>query len=192
MRNGRKRRTIWTSVLVSSVTLLSGCAMYTPVTSGLHRTGPYSLETAIDWSKRKGKPVVWTVDGESLEFMLHFEGVGDGERLFAGLPDEQADVFDVGMNSTDVISAFIASFELAHGARALETTKIAPAPFGPWQGFRFEFNFESSSGVPMRAISIGAIANDRLHLLVYAGARDYYFDKYEHFVEQMFDSISVH
>lgn len=187
----RKKLTFWTSVWVS-LALLSGCAMYTQVTSGLHQAGPYSLETKIDWSKRRGKPSVWTVDGEGLEFMLHFEGVSDGQKLFTGLPDEQADLFDESMSPSDVISAFIASFELAHGARAIETTKIAPAPFGPWPGFRFEFAFESSIGVPMRAISIGTIANNELYLLVYAGARDYYFDKYDHHVEDMFNSISAH
>lgn len=178
------------AVLVS-VLLLSGCALYTEVTGGLYRAGSYSLDTQIDWSKRGKKPSVWTVDGEDLEFMLHFEGVGDGKKLFARLPDEQADVFEAGMGPADVTSAFIASFELAHGARAIKTTKIAPALFGPWSGFRFEFVFESPIGVPMRAISIGAIANDELHLLVYAGAQSYYFEKYEHYVEQMFNSIRV-
>ena len=186
-----KRLVFWTFVLVS-VALLSGCATYIEVTSGLYQAGAYSLETKIDWSKRKGKPAVWTVDGEDLEFMLHFDGVGDGEKLFAGLSDEQADIFDAGMKPADLTSAFIASFELAHGARALEITKVAPAPFGPWQGFRLEFVFESSIGVPMRAISIGAIVNDEFHMLLYAGARDYYFDKYERHVEQMFNSISPH
>lgn len=171
--------------------LLSACAPYTKVDRGFHRAGSYSIETQIDWSKRGRKPAVWTVDGEGLEFMLHFEGVRDGKKLFGYLRDEQADIFEADMDPTQITSAFIASFELAYGARAFKTTKIAPALFGAWPGFRFEFVFESSVGVPMRAISIGAVANDKLHLLVYAGAQSYYFEKYEDHVERIFDSISV-
>ena len=187
----RKRITFCTAALISSVTLLSGCALYTEVSSGLHRADSYSLETEIAWSKRGEKPAIWTVDGEGLEFMLHFDGVESGEKLFAHLPDEQADVFDAGMSPTEVTSAFIASFELAHGARAFKTTKIAPTTFGTWPGFRFEFEFESSIGLPMRAVSTGAIANNQLQLLVYAGAQSYYFEKYAGYVERMFDSINV-
>ena len=43
----------------------------------------------------------------------------------------------------------------------------------------------------MRAVSIGAIANNQLQLLVYAGAQSYYFEKYAGHVERMFDSINV-
>ena len=183
----------WVSMafVLLSAGLLAGCAPYTLVNSGMHRTDAYALETQIDWSKRRGKPTVWTVDGEGLEFMLHFEGVGDGEKLFPKLSDEHAEVFSAGMNPTDVMSAFSASFELAHGARAIQTTRIAPATFGAWPGFRFDFVFESPMGVPMRATSIGAIANDELHLIVYAGASAHYFDKYKNYVEDMFGSISL-
>ena len=185
------KRLAFCAVILLPTALLSGCALYTKMSSGLHNTSSYSLNTQIDWSKRGRRPAVWTVDGEGLEFMLHFEGVRDGKKLFARLADEYADVFEAGMDPTEVTSAFIASFELAHGARALKTTKIAPASFGVWPGFRFEFVFESSDGIPMRAISIGAIAENELHLLVYAGAQSYYFSKYEGHVERMFDSISV-
>ena len=189
----KKRHVLQTSIvpLLLSVSLLGGCAPYTMVNSGLHRAGPYTLETKIDWSKRKGKPAVWTVDGEGLEFLLHFEGVGNGEKLFRNLPDEHAEVFSTGMNPTDLMSTFGASFELAYGVRAVETTRIAPASFGPWPGFRLDFVFESSIGVPMRATSIGAIVNGELHLLVYAGATAHYFDKYQQHVEDMFGSIRL-
>ena len=177
-------------VLLVLFSLLTGCATYTKVNSGPHRFSAFSFETPIDWSQRKGKPTVWTVDGEGLEFMLIFEGIADGEKLFGALLDEQASVFDVAMRPTDIIAAFNSSFELAFGVGYVEITKITPAQFGPWEGFRFDFVFESRVGVAMRATSVGTIANDRLHLLVYAGAKDHYFYKYKPFVEQMFSSIT--
>ena len=174
--------------------LLAGCQTPTPpytlVESGVHRASAYSFATPINWSQRSSSaPVVWTVDGEGLEFMLHFDGIESGTKIFKGMP-EDGQPFSADMRASDIADLFIESFGQARGAGAVRLLSLRPTEFGPWSGFAFELEFESVGGLPMRALATGAVVDERLYLIVYAGARDYYFDKYLPHVEEIVNSIA--
>ena len=173
--------------------LLQGCAVYSEVQSGRHSEseGVYAFETPVAWSARGSAPRVWTVDGEGLEFMMHFEGVADGEELFKELPDELGHAFVADMKPTEIIDLFIGSFSVVRGGRdAVRMLEARPADFGPWAGFRFSFACESDSGIPMRGVAAGAIISQRLYLMAYVGVEDRYFDKRAPDIERIFSSIT--
>ena len=180
------RLLIWVGLVLT----LSGCAVYALAGAGAHRTDTYSFATPIDWSERSGQPVVWTVGGESLEFLLHFEGVRNNTKVFESMPDDLGQPFSADMRPSEVVDLFVESFGLAWGARAVKLLALRPSEFGPWRGFAFELEFESASGLAMRAVANGALIEDRLYLIVYAGALNYYFDKYLPYFEEMVESIT--
>ena len=183
--------TIRPPVFFALLLALSGCAaQYTRAEAGVHRTDAYRFSTPIDWSQRSGRPVVWTVDGESLEFLFHFEGIRNGATIFDKMPEDLAQPFSSDMRPSEVIDIFVESFGTATGARAVRMLSLNPSEFGPWRGFSFDFEFESIAGLAMRAVGHGAIIDRRLYLFVYAGARAYYFEKYLPHVEKMIESIA--
>ena len=176
---------------VGLVLALTGCAPYTLVKAGVHHTDAYSLSTPIEWNQPSGqRPTLWTVDGPGLEYLLHFRGVEDGAKIFDGLPDDLGQPFSADMRASEVADLFVESFALAWGATAVRLVRLRPAQFGSWSGFGFDLEFESAIGLSMKAVATGAVIDESLYLIVYAGARDYYFDKYLPYVQQIVESVS--
>ena len=120
----------------------------------------------------------------------HFEGVRNNTKVFESMPDDLGQPFSADMRPSEVVDLFVESFGLAWGARAVKLLALRPSEFGPWRGFAFELEFESASGLAMRAVANGALIEDRLYLIVYAGALNYYFDKYLPYFEEMVESIT--
>ena len=175
--------------IVGVLSSISGCATYTLVHSGTERTDIYEFSTPIEWNKRTANPSVWTLDGELLEFLVHVDGINDGHKIFTEMPSDAGRPFVSTMRPTEIVDLFVESFGPLWGARAIELQTISPSPFGEWQGFKFEFKFESSNGLRMRAMGHGAIIQERLYIIFFAGAADYYFEKYLPHVEQMILSV---
>ena len=171
--------------------LLAGCAAsYRLVDAGSHATDLYTVTSPLEWNEWRGQPSLWTVDGPVLEFVLHFEGIKDGKKIFKDLDYDIGQPFLATMRPTQLADLFVESFVLAHGAKAVKLLGLRPSAFGPWQGFSFDLEFESNMDLQMRAMATGAVIEERLYLIVYAGARDYYFEKYLPHVEQMVESIT--
>jgi hypothetical protein len=57
------------------------------------------------------------------------------------------------------------------------------------RGFRFEFSYLSKQGLAIGGFAVGAIIDRRLYLIIYSGAREYYFPKHRDDVEQIVSSV---
>ncbi|MDE0038063.1 MAG: hypothetical protein OXU77_10985 [Gammaproteobacteria bacterium] len=167
----------------------SGCAAYTRVDRGVHDLGSYTIETPIEWNKRSGKPTVWTVHGVGLDYLLHFNAVKSGKKMFPRTPREMGRPFVATMRETEVVDLFVENLAM-RGTQAVRLLQLQPASFGPWRGFSFDLEFESVGGLPMRGTGTGAIIADELHLLFYAGAREHYFDRHRADVQAILASIA--
>jgi len=167
----------------------SGCAAYSRVERGAHDLGSYTIRTPIEWNKRSGRPSVWTVHGVGLDYLLHFNAVKTGKKMFPRTPREIGRPFVATMRATEVVDLFVENLAL-RGATAVRLLQLQPASFGPWRGFGFDLEFESVRGLPMRGTGTGAIIDDELHLLFYAGAREHYFERHLADVRAIFASIA--
>jgi hypothetical protein len=73
--------------------------------------------------------------------------------------------------------------ELVQATMALEQYQkiqiadLKPARFAGHQGFTFHFTGTTSKGLDMRGRAVGTIVKGRLYMLLYRGARLYYFDR---------------
>lgn len=172
------------------VAVASGCTTFSSLDRGVHDLGVYTIQTPIDWNKRGGRPSVWTVHGEGLDYLLHFNGVTNGTKIFARMRRDIGRPFVSSMRPTEVVDLFIEGVSIMRGTKAVRLAQLRPASFGIWSGFAFELEFESLGGLPMRGIGTGAIVEDELHLFFYAGAREHYFDRHLSDVKEIFASIS--
>ena len=77
------------------------------------------------------------------------------------------------------------------GAAMVKSKNLRPAAFGKLPGFRFDLSFLSPEGLERDGIVVGTIHEDKLYLILYLGAREYYYPKYRDQVEELIASVSV-
>lgn len=180
-------------VLVTMLALgLLGCNALDPrlkvIEEGSHDMGVYSIDTPIRWGRAKGRPQTWTVDG--LETLWHFNEIESGQGIFRRTRNSPIEPFVDGMRPTEIADLFMASFAITYALEAFQWKGLAPSDFGPWDGFSFDFEYETPHGLLMLGMAVGAVIDGKLHLIVYTGTRDYYFDKHKHGAQEIFESIA--
>ncbi len=175
---------------------LAACAQYSLVEAKKQKIGSaYTVEAQIAWNKHsEGKVELWTVDGPALEAVRFFKGLDDGDSLFKRPRGSGAKVkypiYKTGMTPNDVMELTVDSIARA-GAGEVQASRLRPAQFGSVPGFRFELTFLSKDGLEMQGSAAGAVLEDKLHLILYTGARIHYYPKYRDHVEQLLDSIEM-
>jgi hypothetical protein len=194
------------------VLLVIGCTHYALVKPERQPIGNlYTVETEISWSKSsEGHIEVWTVDGPLLEALRFVNGIEDGETLLK-VDSERSKLprFRVHMTPSDVLEFFVASIKAMGGgfeaeqlalgrvtntaiitaginAGTIEATNLRPSRFGSLSGFRFD-----KEGLEREGMVLGTIHKEKLYLIVYAGARQYYYPMYREEVERLFSSIEI-
>jgi hypothetical protein len=73
----------------------------------------------------------------------------------------------------------------------VQTFHLRPFKFGSQPGFRFELTFLSEEGLEYDGFVVGAIKDEKLYLICYAGTREYYYPKYKDAAEQIIASIQM-
>ena len=191
------KRGVWLSVAVLFITACA--ARYTLVEPQRRAIGDlYTVEPQRPWNRSlEGKVEVWTVDGPLLEAVRFINGLEAGETLLEqGGKDPKMPRFRAHMTASEVQEFFVGSVKSIAGGTdtamiALEATNLRPARFGKLSGFRFEISFLSKEGLERAGLVLGAINEEKLYLIVYTAAREYYFPRYKGDVEQIFASIKV-
>jgi len=175
---------------------LFGCAQFTLVEAKRQEIGnAYSVAAQRTWNRLKeGNVELWTADGPGLESLRFYAGLKDGERLFeprAGSNDEETlPKYRSGMTVTEVME-FVVDSLTRSGASQVKGHELRPSAFGAADGFRFELSFASATGLHYEGTAIGAVVENRLHLIIYSGTELYYFPKYREDVERIFASIQL-
>ncbi|MEE8187602.1 MAG: hypothetical protein V3T80_00195 [Kiloniellales bacterium] len=175
---------------------LSACAQYSLVEAKKQEIGgAYTVEAQIAWNKSsEGKLEIWTVDGPSLNAVRFFKGLGDGDALFK-IPrktkeEAKLPTYRSGMTPNDVMD-LVADSVARIGANDVQTRNLRPIDFGGNPGFRFEVTFYSSDGLELDGLVAGAIVEEKLHMIMYTGARLHYFPKYKEDVERLIGSVEM-
>jgi hypothetical protein len=172
--------------------ILTGCATYSLVEPRRTAIGDlYTVDPQIPWSSTQtGKVEVWTVDGPSLQAVRFVKGLDDGEALFGGKAGKKSPKFTKAMAALEIME-FVVDSVTALGAQKVEAANLRPQRFGNVQGFRFDLRFASKAGLEEEGLVVGALAKERLHLIIYTGTRAHYFPKHKDHVERMIESISL-
>lgn len=160
------------------------------------QVGFYSVTPQIEWNR----PMMtidetWTVDGFGLQ-ALRFFAVPHGQQLFqqysmfgkAQEPDEKTPVFRQTMIPNE-IQDFLVETLSVNGWASVKPAGLAPAKFGDLPGFRFSFSMLDEDGLAFDGMTIGAVKDGTLHMIVYIGTHLHYFPKHQKDVEKLFASI---
>ncbi len=193
-------------ILLTCVLLLNACAHYTLVEPAKRDMGGlYSVEPQITWNRSaQGQIEIWTVDGPSLAAVQFFNGIGHEKNLFQfyGRASHTAKLprFNKNMTASEVQEFVVDSMMAPYPGSPIgpnmigtsaQATRLRPFKFGSHPGFRFELSFLSRAGLEYRGFVVGTVKDDRLYLICYSGAREYYYPKYKDTAEQIIASIQM-
>ena len=180
-------------VILSLVVLASAaCTVYTlQEPTRVKIADFYTVDPQIPWSRGKFQNMeLWTVDGPLLAAVRFFDPREDGETLFVARPGQDPPRFEKDMTAFDVQEYVVDSFAAA-GAVRVQASGLRPAPFGVLDGWRFELSFLDADGLEHDGIVVGAIAKEKLYVIIYTGARRYYFPKYRGYFESIVASVQL-
>lgn len=169
----------------------------------------YSVEPQLEWNRLtnrnpvnpRGKDTgdnprrfhsyeIWSINGFRLDSLYLFQGVPDGDPLFLTTESQKrgSPVFRGTMQASEV-SEFVVDSLNRLGNNAVEARNLRPAGFGTLPGFRFELAYFSQTGLKFDGMAVGTVNRGVLHMILFTGARSYYFPKYRNVVERLFESI---
>lgn len=181
--------------IIASCFFVAACQTYSLVQPVRVTVGDkLSIEPDIEWNKRTDdNGEIWTVDGDSLQTLHLYKGLGDGDSLFIVIDSEKQEKmpkYDPAMSLLE-IREFIEASVIQFGYTNFKSLKFKPEKFGGQDGFRFDFAVTDNNGLRERAFVAGAQSGDRLYLVLYRGAKLHYYDKYLNNVEEMLRGIQL-
>jgi hypothetical protein len=94
------------------------------------------------------------------------------------------------MKGNEVAELVVDSMSAA-GLSFVESSDIRPTQFGEQMGFRFELRFLTPNGLQKKGLTTGVLSKEQLYLVIYLGAAEHYYEKYETAVERLIDSIDT-
>ena len=191
-------------LITGLVMLLAACAHYTllePQPQMIDEA--FHVEPQIQWSRTvSGHIELWTVDGPTLQAVRFYKGLQDGENLFryTGSEDDTLPVYRTPMTANDIMEFYVDSLIAAKrlglrvtnwtGSR-FETEGLRPVYFEGQPGFRFEVRFLAANGLEYEGFVVGTQIDQRLYLIVYSGAREFYYPRYKDAAEKLVASIRL-
>jgi hypothetical protein len=179
-----------------ALALLTACAVWKAVPESRLAMGDlYTVQTGNPWNaRREGSRVYWTIDGEGLQEVIFFNGIRDGEALFAEgwftsqTEREKRHRFGAGMDYF-ALSELVTNSWSGANWQAVEARGLRPAPFGPYEGFRLDLSMRSPAGLDYQGLAAGTVQKGRLYLVVYTAARIHSYQTHLPDVEELLQSI---
>ena len=157
--------------------------MRSPIsTASRRRSNGTATPTAI-WRYGRSTARSWN----SLQFT---SALADGDALYDLPGREEVPRFRANMSESEVME-FVVDSLAAAGAQKIEASGLAPAPFGPRPGFRFDLAYQSGSGLDKLGMAIGTLKDGELYLIIFTGAAQHYYPKYKPAVDALFASIQI-
>jgi len=155
--------------------------------------GLYTVDPQIRWNMWSNRIwQFWSVDGFVLHELSFVNGLQDGQALFPRLQRrENPPLFRSTMSPQEVAEFIKASLEMTHGAKNFKKSEPKPQPFGSLQGYRIDIDYADPSDLHEQALVVWVIHGQRLYLIDYRGAKEYYFAKYRDVVEKIIASIRL-
>jgi len=180
------------------VMLLAACASVKKVESGANLVGErLSLKVDGNWNHLDFpgiKPAqVWTMEGITIDELLVYSGIRDGQPMHAESPSgsKQKDfVFRKTMQTEEIVSML--EGVLSRDGSTFKLIKLEPYPFGGKKGFRFEYErIRKVDSVQMRGVGFGAIDKDELFALVYQAPRLTFFPRHQSRIEGIAQAVVI-
>jgi hypothetical protein len=182
--------------LLSTSSVQAGNSLIATGEHGAIARSSIGVSTDGEWNRlgrSEGKQVeVWTRDGDSLNRVLFFGGIGPGQTLFkdrrpkdAPLPKVQAN-----MLLLDLPGLLEATYRSQYRVNRMDLRKQEAITVGGVKAVRFSYDFiKADDEVERKGEAVGLLKGGKVHLMVYEAPALYFFDKdlaaFHHLVETL-------
>lgn len=138
------------------------------------------------------KTEIWTTDGLTLDTLVFYVGIKDGEPLaeLQQRTTKQQPLFRAGMQPHEIVE--LVETTATEDGSSFKLDKLSPAAFGGGSGFRFDFSqVRKADEVEVKGIGYGTIRDGKLYLMLFRAPKIYYFNKNLGRVETVAKSVRL-
>lgn len=168
-------------MLIIVVALLAACSVHSIVKDQPQTIKSITVTPTLIWNKvpsnlSVGGVPTWTADGISLNSLSFFSDIKDGKTLIRATKKEQYPIFKADMLATELVELIESTLAKAYAAKVLSSGNLKPLTIGNDDGFEYTFDFVAGDELPRRGYIVGAVKNEKLHIIFYQAARLHYYD----------------
>ena len=148
------------------------------------RASTLTVTPSIDWNRLGAKvgrnAEAWTLDGQSLNEITFYAGIGNGETLFKEVSKKNKPLprFSAKMLAPEIVQLFESSYRVAVGTPLFSIDQVEPATFLGRQGFRFRYSFTvQDEEIRRTGEATGAVVGGKLYMIAFEAPTLHYFDR---------------
>ncbi len=183
-------------LLIGLSLLLSGCVSVAKIEGGDRVVGErLTLTIEGAWNHVNapglGPAQVWTMEGMTIDQMLIYTGLKDGEVIHAPSPSGQKSfTFKSSMQPDEIVGLFEGTF--TRDGSTFKLVKLEPANVGGQKGFRFEYALvRKVDSVRLSGVGFVAVSRNELFAVVYQAPRLVFFERNAARIENIGRSMRI-
>ena len=159
----------------------------------------YSVNTNMKWSQfqeREYNFLFWTVDGYTLQRIVFFKPLEDGQSLFDydslfTKKNEKRPTFNSKMNKFEIKEFFENCIIWSREFTSFETTDIKNYKIGETEGVSFDIKAQNELGLNYKGFAVVGIKNNKLYSIYFIATEMEFYDRYKKEAEEIISSIKI-
>ena len=159
----------------------------------------YSVNTNMKWSQfqeREYNFLFWTVDGYTLQRIVFFKPLEDGQSLFDydslfTKENEKRPTFNSKMNKFEIKEFFENCIIWSREFTSFETTDIKNYKIGDVEGVSFDIKAQNELGLNYKGFAIIGIKNNKLYSIYFIATEMEFYDRYKKEAEKIISSVKI-
>ena len=159
----------------------------------------YSVNTNMKWSQfqeREYNFLFWTVDGYTLQRIVFFKPLEDGQSLFDydslfTKENEKRPTFNSKMNKFEIKEFFENCIIWSREFTSFETTDIKNHKIGETEGVSFDIKAQNELGLNYKGFAVVGIKNNKLYSIYFIATEMEFYDRYKKEAEKIISSVKI-
>ena len=159
----------------------------------------YLVNTNMKWSQfqeREYNFLFWTVDGYTLQRIVFFKPLEDGQSLFDydslfTKKNEKRPTFNSKMNKFEIKEFFENCIIWSKEFTNFETTDIKNHKIGETEGVSFDIKAQNELGLNYKGFAVVGIKNNKLYSIYFIAAEMEFYDRYKKEAKEIISSVKI-
>ena len=159
----------------------------------------YSVNTNMKWSQfqeREYNFLFWTVDGYTLQRIVFFKPLEDGQSLFDydslfTKENKKRPTFNSKMNKFEIKEFFESCIIWSREFTSFETTDIKNYKIGETEGVSFDIKAQNELGLNYKGFAVVGVKNNKLYSIYFIATEMEFYDRYKKEAEKIISSVKI-